>query len=143
MNITGPRALFLAAGVVALAACVSTPKERFAIEEIAGTTWINTEYKACCGRAEITTAGMMNFYSLTMPDEPPYRNQYTITENWCDKKGDLWFKSAWVDPDTGEKWYLLSKINKSGTVWEGCWRGSGYPTELSVLEGTLFIYYRQ
>lgn len=85
----------------------------------------------------------MNFYSLTIPDEPPYRNKYTIAESWYDKKGDLWFKSAWVDPDTGEKWYLLAKINKSGTVWEGCWRGSGYPTELSALEGTYFIYNRQ
>lgn len=145
MKIAVYRGILFAVTSFVLVTCVSTPKTKFAIEDLAGTTWFNEEYAPSSGsdKATITADGMMKFYSSMIAAEPPWIEKYTITESWYDNKGDLWFKNIWEEMDTGDKFYVLSRISKSGTVWEGCWRGSDYPTELSPIEGTYFIYFRQ
>lgn len=85
---------------------------------------------------------MLKFYGSLFPNEQPYIGEFTITESWYDDEGDLWFKNTWGNKDLGGIEYFLNKISKSGTVWEGCWNGTSYPTEISPIEGECFVYYR-
>ena len=139
------RGIHFAVIILMLVTCASSPKTRFSIDEVAGTKWFNEEYPPSSGTdlAEITTDGMMKFYSSLLTNEPPWIGKFTIIENWYDEKGDLWFKSTWENKDVGPIAYFLCKISKSGTVWESCWSASGYPSELSPIEGEYSIYYRK
>ena len=131
--------------ILTLVTCVSFPKTRFTIEELSGTQWVNNEYpeSSSSHEAQITTDGKVRFYSSFFPNEQGWIGKLTITESWYDKKGDLWFKGTWKMEDTTPIDYWLSKISKSGTVWETCSSGAGYPVELNPVEYNNFIYYRQ
>ena len=144
MKLTKTSVIGMAVAILALATCMSTPRAKFSIEELSGTKWFNNEYPPSSGwdRAEITTDGIMKMHSSVISGTA-WTEKYTITESWHSKNGDLWFKNTWEEADTGEKYFVLSKISKSGTVWEFCSSGSGYPAELSPLEGDYTIYYRQ
>ena len=144
MKLTKTSVIGMVAAILALAICMTAPRAKFAIADLAGTKWFNNEYPPSSGwdRAEITTDGIMKMYSSVVSGNP-WTEKYTITESWHDRNGDLWFKNTWDEAGTGGKYFVLNKISKSGAVWEFCVSGSGYPAELSPLEGDYTIYYRE
>jgi hypothetical protein len=123
--------------------CISIKRQSFTIKDLAGTTWANTEYKSRQWvKIKITNSSTWEMYGSIAAEKPEYIDRYEITDSWH-RGGDLWFRYKCLQVGGDEKYYGLSRISKNGTVWENCWRGSGYPTELDPLEGELWIHYRQ
>jgi hypothetical protein len=139
------RALLFTLLSISAIGCISTKRQYFTIDDLAGTTWVNTEYKSQWVKIIVTNSSTMGLYGSSAAEKPEWIDKYEITDSWY-KGADLWFKykcSAHAEVESNLNYYGLSRISKNGTVWENCRRGSGYPTALDPLEGELWIHYRQ
>ncbi len=136
------RAFILTLLSISAIGCISTRRQSFTIDDLAGTTWVNTEYKYDYVKIIVTNSSTMELYGSIDAEKPAWIDKYEITDSWYEG-ADLWFRYKCIQVGTNKKYYGLSRISKNGTVWENCWRGSGYPTALDPLEGGLRIHYRQ
>ncbi len=119
--------------------------KKVTIDVIYGT-WVNSEYNETGKDAKwiINPDGTYKAYRSEKDTDPAWTGNYTVTDSWHDRKGNLWIKRTF-DTVFLEDWigYELSKYSNSGKVWEAVWQSSGYPTEISPLGGTYAIRYRQ
>ena len=134
------RVVILATGML-VTGCVTFSRRDFTIEELAGTTWINEEYLSNV-KVVVTHDNKWETYFSMSAEEPTWVETYEITDTWY-RGGDLWFRYTSVEKVSNKKWFGLSRISEAGSVWESCFRGSGYPTALDPLEGGLSIYFRK
>ncbi len=132
--------------------CITTQKANLSTEDLAGT-WLNEEYNTIESyhnpKRVVTADGVAKGYDKIADKEPESAFKISIVESWYDEKGDIWFKCVWenigpeAEVDTTPLAYALNKLSGSGTVWEGCWQGSDYPTELSQIAGGYTTHFRQ
>jgi hypothetical protein len=110
-------------------------------------TWVNADYNE---RSEVALVifnpdGSAVGYAKDTDTEISWTAQLTITDSWYDEDGNLWIKRE-GDLVSGARtyfYYWLEKYSSDGSVWEYVWRGSGYPTEMSLIGGNYEIHYRQ
>ncbi len=131
--------------ILIFATFVLSAGKKISIEETYGT-WINSEYneKGIEALVVMTSDGKIARYNSEKDTDPLWTGNYTVTDSWYDRKGNLWIKRTF-DSDTHDDFigYELSKYSNSGKVWEAVWQSSGYPTEMSPIAGTYEIRYRQ
>ena len=117
-------------------------------EELFGT-WINPAYDASWIYAKVVIKpdGTWDEYSLTYSDRPIYKGEYIITDKWTDSDGYIFYKSiiTRIDKESHRPYYVMSKIDKTGNVYEDLWSTIQMPTEFEQ-DDMLYnhrIYYRQ
>jgi hypothetical protein len=115
--------------VLFLAVSLSFAEDKITIEDTY-CAWVNADYN------ERSESALIIFN----PD-----GSAAITDSWHDEDGNLWIKREgslvyWGRPHF---YYWLEKYSSDGSVWESVWRGSGYPTEMSLIGGNYGIHYRQ
>jgi hypothetical protein len=113
-------------------------------EELFGT-WINPDYDASWIHAKIVVKpdGTWSEYKMSYDDKPLLKGEYTINDKWTDSDGYNFYKiilTAHYMP-----YYILSKIDKTGNVYEDLWSTVEMPSEFDP-DNKLYIYriyYRQ
>ncbi len=123
---------------------VSFAGGKISIEDTYGT-WVNADYNEKGQFAKVINNpdGTYEMYNKDTDTEPVWKDKYTVTDSWHDRKGNLWVKSTFVNDVTGLTGYKLSKYSKDGTTWENVWSAGDYPAEMSPIAGTHSILYRQ
>jgi len=61
---------------------------------------------------------------------PSKTYKYTMTDQWLDSKGTIWYKAYWevISPSVA-KGYEMGKISDTGNTWEYIYASSDYPIE--------------
>ena len=122
-------------------------------EELYGT-WVNPEYE----NSKVYTApkivvkpdGTFDEYALINSDRVVSVLEYTITDKWTDSEGNTWYKLLEIHTDSKviqnpDTYYVLSRIDKTGNIWEMLWASIDYPAEFEP-DNVLYNYrirYRQ
>jgi hypothetical protein len=138
------------ATLIIMESCATSKKAYVAKEdEVLYGTWINTEYDASWIYAKIIIKqdGTWDEYSLTYSDRPVYQGECTITNKWTDSEGYILYKSVItrIGKPSYRSYYVFSKIDKTGKVYEDLWSTIQMPTEFDP-DNTNYnyrIYYRQ
>ena len=127
--------LILAALIVA-GSCATGKKAYVATddEELYGT-WVNQDYEeSYAAKIVVKPDGTWDEYTLSNSNSPFAVTEYAITDKWTDSEGNIWYKFLEIHQDVKvlqnpDTYYILSKIDKSGNIWEMLWASIDYPTE--------------
>jgi len=143
--------LILVLAVLIIAGSCATGKKAYVAkedEELFGT-WVNPDYDASWIYAKVVIKpdGTWEEYSLTYSDRPIYKGEYTIADKWTDSDGYIFYKNSItrIDKESYRTYYIMSKIDKTGNVYEDLWSTVEMPTEFNP-DNKLYnhrIYYRQ
>lgn len=108
------------------------------------------------GKSELYLMGRVVFfpdgqeldYRKIADQTPAPEGMNVFEESWVDAEGNHWYKvrsSGWVYPSNTGFWQGLSlwRVSASGTVFEGVFSQTGYPTEVSTLGSQYFISYKR
>jgi len=143
--------LILVLALLIIAGSCATGKKAYIAkedEELFGT-WVNPDYDASWIYAKIVIKpdGIWEEYSLTYSDRPIYKGEYTITDKWTDSDGYTFYKNiiTGIDKEYHRLYNVLSKIDKTGNVYEDLWSTIEMPPEFDP-DNKLYnhrIYYRQ
>ncbi len=121
-------------------------------EEIYGT-WVNEKKLP---QKEIVTAEKWEEYNRSSDSDPFYVGTWEITARWTDSQGNIWYRTLVTiiggeGGVVGTKRVELSRISRSGAVWEHQWRwlGAGqdreaprYPEEIDSKAAEYGIFTR-
>ena len=133
-------AALIIAGSFAMGQDVYVVKED---EELFGT-WINLDRDGDA-KLVIEYNGTWKEYKRGYYNKPNTYAEYTITEKWTDSDGNTYYKAIAIDIEFDITYYILSKINKSFTVYEDVWSTEHMPSEFDPnnIRYHYRIYYRQ
>ena len=137
-------AVLIVVGSCATGKITSVAKED---EELYGT-WINTDYDETNKYAKIEMKSDGTWYEYKMSDDdiPIFKCEYTITDKWTDSNRNTYYKIIVTHIDTDYvPFYIISKINKTGNVYEDLVSNLNMPTEFDP-DNLMYhyrIYYRQ
>ena len=106
-------------------------------------TWINLDYDKAWRYAKVIRKPDRTYeeYVMSYSELPALKGEYTINDKWTDSEGNTFYKI--IVTSHGASYYILSKIDKSGKVYEDVWSTSGMPTEVDTENDLYRIYYRQ
>ena len=119
-------------------------------EELYGT-WVNPEYdeESHVAKKVIKHDGTWDEYAMSNSNRPLGTGEYTIIDKWTDSEGNIWYKiiSTFFDEKSIQRsntYYYLSKIDKTGNVYELLFSSTDYPTEFDPdnLRYNYRIHYR-
>ena len=140
------RAITLMAAVL-MATCTTTqPRKMAKAEEPLYGTWVNDEYGA--GNKEVLTSDGKGFEYNRGAAQPYSEYRVTLEEKWTDETGNIFYKgfAKWsgypYNESKARKWYFLYRINAAGDTLEVVVSPSDYPTEVSKVGGSYWIYHR-
>jgi len=118
--------------------------------EVLYGTWANEEYENYYGKYIYNSDGTGLHYSRATLKNPDLECRFTIEERWTDRNGCTYYKILFqwgsypYDESTPKKtWFIVIKIDPSGNVMETVGTKFQYPEEISPLDGSYMIHYRQ
>ena len=136
--------------VLIIAGSFATGQDAYMVkedEELFGT-WINTEYDETLlmSKVVIEPDGSWDEYKMSSGDEKYFKCEYTVKEKWTDSDGNTLYKI--IIKSIGSDYvpyYVISKINKTGDVYEDLVSNLDMPEEFDPDDMLLHyrIYYRQ
>jgi len=134
--------------ILASCATMKSPDE-MTYERFCGT-WANSAYEK--GAGDVTPAAKLIYnpdgtwlrYQRIDYAGPAVFGYYTVEKRWTDSQGNSWYLFETNMTQTQRKFYNLSKLDKSNSVWEIQSSNIDYPTEINPEDWhtDYFIYYR-
>jgi hypothetical protein len=143
--------LILVFAVLLVVGSCSTSKKAYVTKEdekLFGI-WTNPDYDetGILSKIVVKSEGTWYEYSRSSNDIPAFKGEYTINEKWTDSEGNILYKTivTLIGAEHYRPYYILSKIDKTGNIYEDLWTTVHMPTDFNP-DNVLYnyrIYYRQ
>jgi hypothetical protein len=131
--------VLIGTGATGKKTCVAGDSEKYC------GTWVNPDYNGNLtkwAKYILKPDGTWMLYSNDSDTAPHRYGAFTITEEWTDSEGNIWFKETGKCQDHYVH-YSLYKLSNSGKSLEFVWSLSDYPAEMDPNHPHYHIYYRK